>query len=299
MSNTVEKTIIKRLEAKLRKNGKRTNEEVAKALNISEKTLNNYKREACKFTPGEIYKFSQELGCSLDYLYGIDDQEEREVADVCKETGLSAEAVDRLRQLNQRSKHHSWGRELDHAYECKGLIDLISYIIAHSNMHPFYYYLRNASAIAFFKIMDIHPEDDIKELIEYYGLEYDQTPAMRDYGKYLLTTAINDVLTAYEGQVPACIYAASNKITFGQELSDYAADYAYDIEDPDTYQGYTNAYDHIRGIPTFETEKVKGKLTEVKKTIPTAEDWALFKEMTGLTKEDLPGYKEGDNNEKR
>lgn len=294
---TIEQTIMKRLEAQRIKKGIGITDFAKNYIHTDPKNYYNWRHNGCNLSHDELYNLSLKLGCSIDYLYGIDDQEERQVADVCKVTGLSAEAVKGLQLLNQRSKAHSWGNEEDHAYKSKGVIDLFSYIITHTRMQPFYYFLQNASAKAFFNTI---PEDERAELIERFDLDYELGPAMQDYGKFLLTTAINNVLAEYEGQVPACIYAAAKKLTFGQAFNDFAIDYAESKKvDDDANLRYCEAYDHIRGIPTFETEKIKGRLQFVEKREPTAEDWALFKEMTGLTKEKLPGYKEGDTNEKR
>ena len=157
-----------------------------------------------------------------------------------------------------------------------------------------------ASRKSFFKIIDSYPADERTQLLKDFDLDADLGPSMKEYSKFVITTAISNALKSYEDKIPACIYMASVKRTFGQAFNDYAEEYAAARGfDDEPFLRYCDAYEHVRGKATFDLKKVEGKLVQVENSTPTAEDWALFKEMTGLTKEDLPAYKEGESNAKR
>lgn len=290
MAESVDKIIMKRLEAQRIKHGW-TIAQMADKLHVSLRTYQTYKEEGCKnLSHNELFKISKELGCSIDYLYGIDEQEERQVADVCQATGLSAEAAKRLMLLNFISKHHAWGKDDDYAYTCRGFLGLVSHIIANiGNERPFKQYLLRASTKAFYKIIDTLPDSD--RYRNELNAELDEMLLDEGYGRYLITAALNPVLESYEPQVPPCIYAASRQQTFGQKLNRYAEDKG---------KRYEEAYHRIKGLPEYELRLVDNKPTSVEvHKKPTAEDWALFKEITGLTEADLLNNKEGESNEKK
>ena len=88
----IEETIMQRLELQRAKK-EMTIEQFAEFLNMSKRTYKDYKKKGCKLSHDELFTVSEKLGCSIDYLYGIDEHETRKMTDVCKVTGLSENAI--------------------------------------------------------------------------------------------------------------------------------------------------------------------------------------------------------------
>ncbi len=73
----------------------------AKCIGVTRQTISHYENSDRIPDAETLYKMCKELGCTADYLLGLDDAPAREVADICRTTPLTREAAECLITMKQ------------------------------------------------------------------------------------------------------------------------------------------------------------------------------------------------------
>ena len=107
---------------KIRKKKGKSLKDVAEFLKCNERTVRNY--ESGQAVPlAKLLLLCNELECDMGYLLGEYDESNKDIAFICRETGLSAEAVNALKE-NRMTTHSDFvnryiinGTEISQAIE--------------------------------------------------------------------------------------------------------------------------------------------------------------------------------------
>lgn len=108
-------------------NNKTTNQEIAKYLDVSLSSLEHTKDY--RFNAEDLRKLCVKLDCDADYLLGHIDEKKHEIADIKIATGLSHDAISKLKQLNQGG------------FEEKAIIQLIEFFILNADQDAMKQYI--------------------------------------------------------------------------------------------------------------------------------------------------------------
>lgn len=101
----------------LRKNRNVTIQQLADAMGLSRQTITNYEAGGQSIPAYTLYRLSVYLKCDLDYLLGKSDLPTKAETDICKETGLTPQAVDCLRRKSYKDTAPFISLFIEHSHD--------------------------------------------------------------------------------------------------------------------------------------------------------------------------------------
>lgn len=78
-----------------------TQKEFAKKVGLANQTYNNLENGIGSLKIEHLYGISEKCGCDIGYLLGECEERTYKATDICKETGLSEEAIEKLREAKE------------------------------------------------------------------------------------------------------------------------------------------------------------------------------------------------------
>lgn len=101
-------------------------EELAKAIDVTQGSISSYEKGEKKPTADKLWALARTLGCTADYLLGGEEAKDHDSSFVCEQTGLSGETVEILREAVEKGSN-----------KYKLLIDLFEFLLQHYISYEF------------------------------------------------------------------------------------------------------------------------------------------------------------------